>query len=465
MRSPSSGIDYEEYLRVTERDEPQAARRSSATAPSSGSRCCWCSAPIAEKENVEVTDAERGRRGRARRAQRYPRQPRSSRTSSSPRGRTYIRSPLRRSKVVETLIDRWIDEHPEFANVRHTDDQATGHGADDAATPEPRRRRRRRRATPSDRWRGDRPAARGSDTQRSAADRPPRPAGTRPRAAALETARDVRRCSCRWSSRPPAGASAPTTSTAGCCRTGSSSSATPIEDHMANLIIAQLLFLEAEDPERDISLYINSPGGVVTAGLAIYDTMQYLRAPVSTICIGMAASHGVGAAGRRRQGQALRAAEQPDHDPPGLGRLPRQHAGRVHPGQGARAAQQALNHEILADHTGQTDREDQQGHRAGLLHVPRTGQGLWHHRRGLRRARSVADQRGRRARRPLGGEAADKRSHPDEPETGPRPDQGSRRRAVGPTRASSYVHDAAARAPRCPIAAASAARARSRSAS
>ena len=63
-----------------------------------------------------------------------------------------------------------------------------------------------------------------------------------------------------------------------------------IEDHLANLIIAQLLFLEAEDPDRDISLYINSPGGVVTAGLAIYDTMQYLRAPVSTICIGMAAS-------------------------------------------------------------------------------------------------------------------------------------------------------------------------------
>jgi ATP-dependent Clp protease protease subunit len=63
-----------------------------------------------------------------------------------------------------------------------------------------------------------------------------------------------------------------------------------IDDHMANLIIAQLLFLEAEDPERDISLYINSPGGVVTSGLAIYDTMQYLRAPVSTICIGMAAS-------------------------------------------------------------------------------------------------------------------------------------------------------------------------------
>ena len=65
-----------------------------------------------------------------------------------------------------------------------------------------------------------------------------------------------------------------------------------IEDTMANLIIAQLLFLESEDPERDIYLYINSPGGVVTAGLAIYDTMQYLKAPVSTICVGQAASMG-----------------------------------------------------------------------------------------------------------------------------------------------------------------------------
>ena len=63
-----------------------------------------------------------------------------------------------------------------------------------------------------------------------------------------------------------------------------------IEDNVANLVIAQLLFLDAEDPERDISLYINSPGGVITSGMAIYDTMQYVRAPVSTICIGMAAS-------------------------------------------------------------------------------------------------------------------------------------------------------------------------------
>lgn len=64
----------------------------------------------------------------------------------------------------------------------------------------------------------------------------------------------------------------------------------PIDDAIANLVIAQILFLEAEDPDRDISLYINSPGGVITAGLAIYDTMQFVRPNISTICIGQAAS-------------------------------------------------------------------------------------------------------------------------------------------------------------------------------
>lgn len=63
-----------------------------------------------------------------------------------------------------------------------------------------------------------------------------------------------------------------------------------VEDHMANLVVAQLLFLESENPEKDISLYINSPGGVVTAGLAIYDTMQFIKPKVSTLCIGQAAS-------------------------------------------------------------------------------------------------------------------------------------------------------------------------------
>jgi len=64
----------------------------------------------------------------------------------------------------------------------------------------------------------------------------------------------------------------------------------PIDDHLSNLVIAQLLFLESEDPDKDIFLYINSPGGIVTAGLAIYDTMQYIKCPVSTICVGQAAS-------------------------------------------------------------------------------------------------------------------------------------------------------------------------------
>jgi ATP-dependent Clp protease protease subunit len=79
---------------------------------------------------------------------------------------------------------------------------------------------------------------------------------------------------------------------------------TAIDDHIANLIIAQLLFLEAEDPDKDIHLYVNSPGGVVTSGLAIYDTMQYIRPDVSTICMGQASSMGAlllaaGAAGKR----------------------------------------------------------------------------------------------------------------------------------------------------------------------
>ncbi|MBI5179598.1 MAG: ATP-dependent Clp endopeptidase proteolytic subunit ClpP [Nitrospinae bacterium] len=79
---------------------------------------------------------------------------------------------------------------------------------------------------------------------------------------------------------------------------------TPIDDHVSNLVIAQLLFLEAEDPDQDIFVYINSPGGVVTAGLAIYDTMQFVRPDIQTICVGQAASMGslllsAGAKGKR----------------------------------------------------------------------------------------------------------------------------------------------------------------------
>jgi len=94
---------------------------------------------------------------------------------------------------------------------------------------------------------------------------------------------------------------------------------TAIDDHVANLVVAQLLFLYAEDPDKDISLYINSPGGSITAGMAIYDTMQYIRADVSTICVGLAASMGAFllAAGAKGKRFALPNAEILIHQPSG----------------------------------------------------------------------------------------------------------------------------------------------------
>lgn len=92
-----------------------------------------------------------------------------------------------------------------------------------------------------------------------------------------------------------------------------------IDDHVASVVVAQLLFLEAEDPDKDINIYINSPGGSVTAGMAIYDTIRYIKPEVSTICVGMAASMGAfllagGAKGKR---QALPNAEIMIHQPSG----------------------------------------------------------------------------------------------------------------------------------------------------
>jgi ATP-dependent Clp protease, protease subunit len=94
---------------------------------------------------------------------------------------------------------------------------------------------------------------------------------------------------------------------------------TPVNDDVANIIIAQLLFLEADNPERDIFLYINSPGGSVSAGLAIYDTMQYLKSPVNTICMGLAASMGAFllAAGRKGKRSALPHSRVMIHQPSG----------------------------------------------------------------------------------------------------------------------------------------------------
>ncbi|MDA8360699.1 MAG: ATP-dependent Clp endopeptidase proteolytic subunit ClpP [Gammaproteobacteria bacterium] len=93
----------------------------------------------------------------------------------------------------------------------------------------------------------------------------------------------------------------------------------PVEDHMANLVVAQLLFLESENPDKDIHVYINSPGGAVTAGLAIYDTMQFIKPDVSTVCIGQAASMGavILAGGAKGKRYALPHARMMVHQPSG----------------------------------------------------------------------------------------------------------------------------------------------------
>jgi ATP-dependent Clp protease protease subunit len=127
----------------------------------------------------------------------------------------------------------------------------------------------------------------------------------------------------------------------------------PVEDYMANVIVAQLLFLESENPDKDIALYINSPGGSVSSGLAIYDTMQFIKPDVSTICIGMAASMGAvllagGAKGKRFMLPNSRAMiHQPSGGYQGQ-------ASDIHiQAQEILKIRERLN-EILARHTGQT---------------------------------------------------------------------------------------------------------------
>ncbi|MCX7834950.1 MAG: ATP-dependent Clp endopeptidase proteolytic subunit ClpP [bacterium] len=127
---------------------------------------------------------------------------------------------------------------------------------------------------------------------------------------------------------------------------------TPIDDQVASLIIAQLLFLEAEDPEKEIALYINSPGGLVTAGMAIYDTMQYIRAPVSTICTGMAASMAalILAAGEKGKRYALPNSRVMIHQPSGGARG--QASDILIEADEIRRIKEQLN-AILSKHTGQ----------------------------------------------------------------------------------------------------------------
>jgi len=127
----------------------------------------------------------------------------------------------------------------------------------------------------------------------------------------------------------------------------------PVEDHMSNLIVAQLLFLESENPDKDIHLYINSPGGAVTAGLAIYDTMQFIKCDVSTVCIGQAASMGAlllagGAAGKRH---CLPHARVMIHQP--MGGAQGQQTDIEIQAQEIKRIRERLN-EILVRHTGKS---------------------------------------------------------------------------------------------------------------
>ncbi len=127
---------------------------------------------------------------------------------------------------------------------------------------------------------------------------------------------------------------------------------TPIDDAVANLVIAQLLFLEAEDPEKDIHLYINSPGGIVTAGMAIYDTMQLIKPDIQTICVGQAASFGAVllAAGTKGKRCALPNARILIHQP--LGGTQGQASDIAIQAREILRMKDTLN-EILASHTGQ----------------------------------------------------------------------------------------------------------------
>jgi ATP-dependent Clp protease protease subunit len=126
----------------------------------------------------------------------------------------------------------------------------------------------------------------------------------------------------------------------------------PVEDHMANLIVAQMLFLESENPDKDINLYINSPGGSVTAGLAIYDTMQFIKPQVSTLCVGQAASMGAFllAAGEPGKRMALPNSRMMLHQPAGGSRGVA--ADIEIQAQEILLAKERLN-KIIAHHTGQ----------------------------------------------------------------------------------------------------------------
>ena len=150
---------------------------------------------------------------------------------------------------------------------------------------------------------------------------------------------------------------------------------TAINDDVANVVIAQLLFLEAEDPDKEINFYINSPGGLVTAGMAIYDTMQYIKSPVATLCMGQGASmaallSAVGAKGKRF---ALPHAVDLFTNPWGFSGPGH---GRGYPGPGDLAPQGRAERYYGQTH-GPIHGTHQPRHGAGFLYVRPAGQGIW----------------------------------------------------------------------------------------
>jgi ATP-dependent Clp protease protease subunit len=162
-----------------------------------------------------------------------------------------------------------------------------------------------------------------------------------------------------------------------------------VEDQMANLIVAQLLFLESENPDKDIHLYVNSPGGAVTAGLAIYDTMQFIKPDISTICVGQAASMGAVllAAGAKGKRFALPNSRVMVHQP--LGGFHGQATDVEIHAREILDARTAAQRDPGPAH-GTAAREDWQGHRPRQLHERRGGQGIRNCGRRPRKARPVA---------------------------------------------------------------------------
>ncbi len=165
----------------------------------------------------------------------------------------------------------------------------------------------------------------------------------------------------------------------------------PIDDYMANIVVAQMLFLESENPEKEINLYINSPGGVVTAGLAIYDTMQFIKPDVSTICTGQAASMGAVllAAGANGKRYCLPHARVMIHQP--LGGVQGQASDMEIHVRETLGVRDRLN-KILAKHTGQRVDKIQPGHGSGQFPLRQGCRGVRPHRQGAGEAGPFAAQ-------------------------------------------------------------------------